>query len=151
MTATSLPKTENNSPAAFILDLKADYLRTCDPTEFKFAQRFIPGGYAAWLRVLSTPELEPMIGEWREELAAKMRSEALSRILEAAQGETRDALSANKYIYETLTPKSKEPVGRPSNAKILQKAQEIAQDDLIKQEAYERLFNAHQEKEEEGI
>lgn len=72
-----------------------------------------------------------------------MRSDAFRRIQEAAEGETRDALSANKYIYEILTEKNKDSVGRPSNEKIQQKAKEFLEDERKREEAYLRILGSN--------
>lgn len=137
-----------NVPTSFSADLKNDYLKTRDPTEYRFVKLYIPGGWKEWQRILHDPIHGPVIGFWRDELAAKLRSESLMRILEAAQGETRDALSANKYLYEMLSPKEK--VGRPSNEKILKEAERLREDERIVEEAYERIFNAKEKESQEG-
>lgn len=140
-----------NSPAAFLLTLRAHYLNMGDPTEYKFARKHIGGGWEGWCRLLENKETATVIGQWRDELAAKLRSEALQRIMEAAEGTTRDSLGANKYIYEAMTPKSN-GVGRPSNEKIQQKAQEFFEDERRKEEAYQRILgNNAKEQEKEQI
>jgi hypothetical protein len=138
MTATLLPKTENNSPLAFLLSLKEYYLGVEDPTDYQFVRKYIPGGWKQWQELNSDPTTAVVIGFWRDELHAKLRSKSLSRIQEAAEGETRDALSANKYLYEIFSPKDK--VGRPSNEKIKQEAHRLVEDKRISEEAYERVF-----------
>ena len=135
--------TPSNASTPIRMDLRAyreDYLRLADPTEYKFASRYIPGGWQEWERMQEDKEYIPVIGQFRTELKAKLACDALSRILDAAQGETRDALSANKYIYETLTSKPKDAVGRPSNDKIQQKAKEYMEDDRKREEAYQRII-----------
>lgn len=121
---------------------KADYLRMGDPTEYRFAVRHIPGGWPEWENLLSDRNLFLIVSKWREELAQKLSSEALLRILEAAQGETRDALSANKYIYEALSSKEdkKAKVGRPTKEAIHKEAVSLMEDERIREEAYKRIF-----------
>lgn len=149
MPATLLPKIENNASVLISEDLKAYYLKTRDPAEYKFVQLHIPGGWVQWQDMVQDPLTGPMIGQWRDELAAKLRSESLMRILEAAQGDTRDALSANKYLFEMLSPKEKNSVGRPSNEKILKEAERLREDERMIEEAYERIFNAKENEEKE--
>lgn len=127
---------------------RSDYLRISDPTEYGFASRYVPGGWEEWERMQLDKEYIPIIGRMRSELRAKMASDALARIIDAAQGETRDALSANKYIYETLTTKTKDAVGRPSNEKIQQKAQELVEDERKREEVYERILGDAQDQED---
>lgn len=117
-----------------------DYLRIADPTEYHFAVRYVEGGWKEWERMQEDKEYIPIIAQMRSELRAKLASDALARIIDAAQGETRDALSANKYIYETLTSKPKDAVGRPSNEKIQQKAKEYLEDERKKEEAFLRIL-----------
>jgi hypothetical protein len=95
--------------------------------------------------VQQDPDAMQVIGQWRAELWAKLRSDSLRRILEAANGETRDALGANKYIYETFDLEDQPKVGRPSKEKIQKEAERLVEDDRIRDEAYRRIFNAQEE------
>ena len=125
-----------------LLGMKEDYLRTNDPTEYTFVSRFV-GNWTVWEALLEDPLALPIINKWREELALKLSSEALGRILEAARGETRDALSANKYIYEVLSKGDKaNKVGRPSKEAIFKEANKLVEDDKLREEAFKRIFNS---------
>lgn len=138
-----------NSPTPLKIDLRGyrqDYFRIGDPTEYKFATRCFPGGWEGWQACINSQEYFPIIEGWRGELAVKLRSDALSRIMEAAQGETRDALGANKYLYETLGNKTEDKkVGRPSKEAITKEATRLVEEDKIREEAYRRLFDAKEE------
>jgi hypothetical protein len=132
-----------------ILDLKTDYMRISDPTEYSFAKRYF-GSWDAWELLAESKEGAPIINKWRKELALKLASEALARILEAAKGETRDALGANKYIYETLVAKDeKRQVGRPSREAISKEAHRLVNEDKLREEAYRRIFSAQEENQED--
>jgi hypothetical protein len=120
------------------LELYPTYLASRDPTEYTFALRAF-GGYQAWETISKQKEFIPIVDAWRRELAAKLRSESLSRIIEAAQGETRDALAANKYIYETLD-KGTSKAGRPTRESILKEAHKLVEDDKAIEEAYKRII-----------
>jgi len=139
-----LPNHEN-APSAFsealegILAKRNDYILIGDPTEYRFAIKCY-GSWAKWEELTQLPEAAPVIGQLRSELAQKLSSEALSRILEAAKGETRDALGANKYIYEVLSKEEKK-VGRPSKEAIFKEAQRLHEEDKLREEAYQRIFN----------
>lgn len=151
---TDTPLDTQNEPTAFLeasrpLSLEAEanqrfagllnaYLRFRDPTEYCFAKQHF-GTWAAWKAFSEKEEIRPVIGQWREELTVKLRYESLARILEAAQGETRDALSANKYIYETLA-EDKGKVGRPSKEAISKEAYKLHEDSKLREEAYNRIF-----------
>lgn len=139
--ATTLATSENNSPATSIQTfsghLKA-YLRSRDPTEYTFAiQQF--GSWSAWEEFLKQEWVGPIIDKWRKEMTVKLRSESLARIMEAAQGETRDALAANKYIFESLEEDNKK-VGRPTKEAILREANKLVGDNTLREEAYNRLY-----------
>lgn len=125
-----------------ILDLKPQYLRYGDPTEYSFIKNCI-GSIDQWDTIVNSKEGAPIIAKWREELALKLSSEAFSRILEASRGETRDALGANKYIYEALSSqKEDKKVGRPSREAIAKEAHRLVEDDKQREEALQRLQDA---------
>lgn len=137
-TATHTAPDYRNAPEAF-LGLLGAYLRAKDPTEYYFAKEYF-GTWAAWEEFSSKEEIAPVIGQWRRELTQKLRSDALGRILEAAQGETRDALSANKYIYEALNEDKANKVGRPTKEAIMKEASRMVDEDRQREEAYNRLL-----------
>ena len=124
------------------LDLKESYLLIADPTEYKFAQKCC-GGWKAWEILANSDEWKETVADWRSELAAKLRSEALARIIETSKGETRDAINASKYIYEALADKDK--VGRPTKESIKVAAKQMLQDRDRIEEDYERIRNAREE------
>lgn len=128
------------------LELKESYLLIGDPTEYRFALK-CAGGWKAWEILSNSEEWKETVADWRSELAAKLRSEALARIIETSKGETRDAINASKYIYEALADKDK--VGRPSKESIKLEAKKLVQDRDRIAEDYERVQNAIQEGREE--
>lgn len=136
--ATPIAPNDNNAPVSSLEALKA-YLRERDPTEYNYAKKY-HGTWEAWEKFSSLEENKIVIGRWRTELNLKLRSEALARILEAAQGETRDALSANKYIYEALGGDKETKVGRPSKEAITKEASKLFEDNRLREEAYVRLL-----------
>lgn len=73
-------------------------------------------------------------------LLAKLKANCLDRIIETSKGETRDALQANKYLLE-FSPKDDTKRGRPSKQDILVEAKKIAEDNVLLEESYDRLFN----------
>ena len=99
------------------------FMSTLDPTEYKFAIKHV-GSWELWQTMLKIPRVKTQVDKWRRELDVKIRSEALARILEASQGETRDALGANKYLLEANFL-GKEKVGRPSKEAIATEAKKI--------------------------
>ena len=114
------------------------FMSTLDPTEYKFAIKHV-GGWEVWQAMLKIPRVKTKVDKWRRELDIKIRSEALARILEASQGETRDALSANKYLLEANFL-GKEKVGRPSKEAIATEAKKIVARNEQIIEDHKRLF-----------
>ncbi len=121
-----------------LIDLYSKFMSTLDPTEYKFATKHV-GGWEIWQTMLKSPRVKLQVDKWRRELDVKIRSESLSRIMEAAQGETRDALAANRYLLEANWL-GKEKVGRPSKDAISSEAKKIVARNEQVQEDYNRLF-----------
>lgn len=114
------------------------FMSTLDPTEYKFAIKHV-GSWELWQTMLKIPRVKTQVDKWRRELDVKIRSEALARILEASQGETRDALGANKYLLEANFL-GKEKVGRPSKEAIATEAKKIVARNEQIIEDHKRLF-----------
>lgn len=93
-----------------------------------------------WEAVCNSELGTPIINQWRQELALKLSSEAFARILEASRGETRDALGANKYVFEALSKDKETKVGRPTKDAIKKAAFQLVEDDKLRDEAYNRVF-----------
>lgn len=98
------------------------YMEISDPTEYKFSRKV--GGWTRWEELSKLPEVKKEVDKWRRELDAKIRSESLFKIMAAADGDTRDALAANKYLLEASW--SKDKVGRPSKEAIQIEAKKAA-------------------------
>jgi hypothetical protein len=88
-----------DSDTSSCVSLKERYLECRDPTEYQFAMIYL-GGWEHWLRICDSWILKPHIEEWRDQLALKMRAEAIAKIKELAQGEGPNALQAAKVMLD---------------------------------------------------
>lgn len=105
--------------------LRVDYLRYEDPTEYYFAIKTM-GSWRQWeLFCVSNKEY---VDDLRRELEAKIRSDALLSIMEASKGSTRDALVANKYLLELPWIKKGSKRGRPTKEEIMLETKKLAED-----------------------
>lgn len=91
------------------------YLETGDPTEYQFAVRHL-GGWAHWKKLSEAKWFQEYVTAWREELAVKLDSEALARIIAVAEDpKNGNAYHANKYLLErSETARGAKKRGRPS-------------------------------------
>lgn len=92
------------------------YLECNDVTEYAFAMRLL-GSWSHWKKMQNTAKLKPYIKEWREELEAKLRSEAVAKVIEVSQSDSTSAVGAARYIADKgwdITSKR----GRPSKDEV---------------------------------
>lgn len=110
--------------------LRALYLKTMDPTEYIFAEKYL-WGWEHWQRILDNKELRKEIDKWREELEVKLRAYGLMNALEHAKG---NFTAAQWVANGKWKPYSKQG-GRPSKQdqarekEIRQKAADEAERD----------------------
>lgn len=108
--------------------------------EYRFAIRHL-GSWTAWEALSNEEDNIPIIDGWRRELNAKLKSDSLRRIMQAAQEETRDALQANKFLLEAPWNKDeKKRAGRPSTESIKQEAERLVDQKEKTNEDYLRIF-----------
>jgi hypothetical protein len=89
------------------------YITLSDPTEYRIATEFL-GGWDHW-QVLSQLEwFKTYLEGWRTELELKLTSDAFQVILAASKAETKESLTAAKFIQERKYKPSQR--GRPSKA-----------------------------------
>ena len=78
--------------------------------------------------VANTTWFAPHLSKWREELELSIRSEALKRVLQAAEDtESKYQWEANKYLLQGSWKPSegKSAVGRPTKARIKEEANKL--------------------------
>jgi hypothetical protein len=114
--------------------LKRLYLEECDPTEYRFATKYL-GGWEHWKKLRECEWFKPYLDSWREELELRLKSDQYYRIMKEAQDDlNKNSHASRKFIIETVRKiqrnedlSEKNTKGRPSKDAIDRKALEIAQ------------------------
>lgn len=114
------------------------FLEIADVTEYRFATQCLDS-WEHWEQLSACTWFQPYLEKMRRELEVSQRSTALSKIMEASKGGTRDAFIAAKYIAEGWD-KPKSGKGRPSKDDIRKAANEIAEDKSRIEADYLRLI-----------
>lgn len=95
--------------------LRQLYLDCMDPTEYKFATKYL-GGWKHWQRLLDNKMIRAYIDEWREELEVKLTSVGFLQQLDIAlDPENKGRGTASKWLAEKGF-KPKRAAGAPSKA-----------------------------------
>lgn len=117
------------------------YMETNDPTEWKFANKYLDG-WEHWEMLLACTWFKPYADRWRKELELRMKSESLARIMTEAKTASKESFQANRYLLEKgWEPKasSTHGRGRPSKDEVAKAAKEIAQTNSRVLEDFQRL------------
>lgn len=97
------------------------YMECGDPTEFRFAQAHLDG-WEHWEDLTKCTWFAPYAERWRKELSTRIRSQAVSNIIEIAASKDKSAFAANRFMLEyEVYGKSK--VGRPTKESIREAAE----------------------------
>lgn len=128
--------------------LRKLYLEEMDPTEYRFANKYL-GGWDHFTKLKESDWFMEYLENWREELEVKLKSLAYERVMNEAQNElSKNKLLANKYLIETVKRiqknedlGSKETKGRPSKESVDKKAFELAQQRFDVRKDVERILN----------
>jgi len=97
-----------------------------DMTEYDPAIKLC-GSWKEWSRLKNDwPTFNDYIIEWKEELEIKLRSEAITKIIEHSKGDDSSALSAAKFI-SSAGWNSRSGAGRPTKAAKSREAKLLAQ------------------------
>lgn len=94
--------------------LKKLYLESEDPTEYRFAKKYLLG-WKHWRRLNDNAILRVHFDEWREELEVAMRSEAVLSIVDMTTSEQGN-FQAAKWLADRGW--DKRGAGRPSKAEL---------------------------------
>lgn len=100
------------------VSLRRLYIECADPGEYEFAKRAF-GSFRQWRELCKCNWFQEHLKEWREELAAKLKSEAMDVIVKRMRHDkTATGFSAAKWVAEgkqdVSTPKRR---GRPPKKK----------------------------------
>ena len=99
------------------------YMEEADPTEFRFAERYLDS-YDHWVLITETTWFKPYLERWRATLEQKLRSQAVDKVMQVAQDDTHKSQFEAVKILLNCGWKSKEPRytdkgrGRPSKVEI---------------------------------
>jgi len=108
-----------------LLSLKKIYMEIADPTEYAVAIEVF-GSWPQWLRLLDNKSIRTEIEKWREELEIKIRSGAITAMVQTATLEGAKGTAAAKYLAEKGWAKRK--AGAPSKE---EKQRQLKQDDAV--------------------
>lgn len=128
--------------------LRRLYLEEMDPTEYRFANKYL-GGWDHFTKLKESEWFMNHLLVWREELEIKLKSIAYERIMNEAENDlSKNKLLANKYLIETVRRiqknedlKNTETKGRPSKADVDKKAFDIAKNRFDIAKDVERVLN----------
>lgn len=109
------------------------YMGKEDMFEFDFANEYFEG-YDHWQLIAQAKWFEEYVSRWRHELALKVQSQALVRLINDSKSGSRSSAASNKYLLDKgwlsdVTKKSAR--GRPSKDEV--RAEARRQAELTKQ------------------
>lgn len=93
--------------------LKRLYLEESDPTEYRFATKYL-AGWDHWQRICGNKVLSQYVEKWRHELELKLRSEGVQHILDSAR--SKGNWQAAKFFAEKGWERRE--AGRPSKEEV---------------------------------
>jgi hypothetical protein len=115
------------------------YMEMGDVTEYNFATTYLDG-WEHWGMLCNSEFFKPYIARWREELALKIKAEALQRLQEVAKDPTsKNFTEVNKYLAD-MRWREKDSKGRPKQSDVDRAAKIIARDTKDLEEDYERVL-----------
>jgi hypothetical protein len=133
--------TLSDEPRGGYPSLYQAYMAMEDTTEWEFAKQYI-GSYDVWTRIVEATWFKPYIARWRKELELKLKARHLKLVKQAAEGEGKDKLAANKYLLDKgYTIEEAPKRGRPSKTEIAEKASQMAEFEKETQEDLQRILN----------
>lgn len=117
------------------------YMEMMDVTEYEFATTYLHS-WKHWQDVSNSPWFRPYIDRWRHELELKLKVRAIKEIMHEASSGGKNSFAANKWLVDKgWAPTEGRGRGRPSKNDIKQAAYNLAQDDKIVEDAFDRIMN----------
>ena len=123
--------------------LRQLYLSCEDLTEYTFAITYLDS-WEHWEKLCASPWFQDHIELWRKELALKLKSEAVLRVLEEARRGGKNSFACNKWIVDkgyAGTEDKQAKRGRPSKAELTAEVQKQINLDKQVEEDFERIMN----------
>jgi hypothetical protein len=102
---------------SLLLSLHQIYISLSDPTEYRIATEYL-GGWDHWQTLSALEWFKDYRDKWRTELELKLTADAFQIILSASKAETKESLTAAKFIQEKKYKGSGR--GRPSKGERAQ-------------------------------
>lgn len=97
-------------PWATLEEWKEVFLECRDPSEYKAAMTIV-GNWDHWNEIRNHPTIKPHVDRWHEELAVKLKSEAILAMV--AQSKQPGGTAAAKWLASKGYTEGVKPVGRP--------------------------------------
>lgn len=92
----------------YLFSLHRIYMECSDPTEYTVAQKLF-GSFKLWQAFVASATVAPHIEELREELALKLKSEAMASLRETMLTEGSKGTTAAKYLAEMNKVQKQQP------------------------------------------
>lgn len=122
------------------------YIQLADPLEYQFAETYLES-YEHWTKLCETNWFKPIIERWRNDLQAKLKTQALQKILRVSEDDShRNQFEALKIILAGGW-KEKEPrrkAGRPTKEEVKGQLQQTISDEKELLEELRRV-NGHED------
>ena len=117
------------------------YMSYNDPTEYQFAIDNLDS-WKHWQDLCKCKWFQPYHERWKEEMLIKIKSIALSRIMDAAENDPKSKFQANKYLIEKgwIEKEPANKVGRTTNEKIRKQAINLHHNAQSVEDDHRRLF-----------
>ena len=115
------------------------YIGMADVSEYDFALTYF-GSWKHWKMISDANWFKEYITPMREELATKLMSLSVKRIATLAQGDTRDAFQANRYLLDKGYIAKVGTKGRPSKESIQREAEALFKEKDEFNEDFQRLI-----------
>lgn len=100
------------------------YIEMADVSEYEFALKYF-GSWKHWKMISEGNWFKEYITPMREELATKLMALSIKRIAALAEGDTRDAFQANRYLLDKGWITKVGPKGRPSKESVRKEAEAL--------------------------
>lgn len=113
------------------------FIELNDPTGYKWAMEYL-GSWEHWNILMKSTWFVEAYNVWIAELEMKIRSEAIIRLQEIANGDSSQAISAAKYLA-TLDYKKASVRGRPSKEELKGEMARLVKLTSEEQDDYERI------------
>ena len=100
-------------PIYTLKQVKQMFLEARDPSEYKAAMSIV-GDWEHWLMLRNHPNIKSHVDKWQEELAIKLRSEAISNLI--SHSKQPGGTAAAKWLADKgyADSETKQRVGRPN-------------------------------------